>query len=68
MSRLNSGNACYHFVQNLMPCCLSSKHIETKIDRSIILFVVYMGVKLGLSHQEKAESVREHGAEKDIWP
>jgi hypothetical protein len=47
---------------------LSSKFTQTKIYRSIILSVVYMGVKLGLSHQGKAvKSVREQGAEKDIW-
>ena len=39
-SRLKSGNACYHSVQKLLPSCLLSKNINTKIDRNIILPVV----------------------------
>lgn len=35
-------------------------HTQIKIYRSIILSVVYMGVKLGLSHQGKAVRVFEN--------
>ena len=35
-SRLNSGNACYHSVQNLLLAILLSKNLEIKIYRSII--------------------------------
>ena len=36
-SRLKSGNACYHSVQNLLPSSLLSKNLKIKIYRIIIL-------------------------------
>jgi hypothetical protein len=36
-SRLKSGNACYHSVQNLLSSSLLSKNVKIKIYRSIIL-------------------------------
>ena len=42
-SRLKSGNACYHSVQNLLSSSLLSKNIKIKIHRSIILPVVMHG-------------------------
>ena len=47
-SRLKSGNACYHSVQNLLSSSLLSKNLKIKIHKTIILF--FMGVKLGLRH------------------
>jgi hypothetical protein len=47
-SRLNSGNACYHSVQNLLSSHLISKNLKIKIYRTVILPVVLLGVKLGL--------------------
>jgi hypothetical protein len=41
--RLNSGNACYHSVQNLLPSCLLSKNIKIRIYKTIILPVVLCG-------------------------
>jgi hypothetical protein len=41
--RLNSGNACYHSVQNLLSSCLLSKNINTRIYKTIILLVVLYG-------------------------
>jgi hypothetical protein len=38
--RLNSGNACYHSVQNLLSSCLLSKNIKIGIYKTIILPVV----------------------------
>jgi hypothetical protein len=35
--RLNSGNACYHSVQNLLSSRLLSKNIKIRIYRTIIL-------------------------------
>ena len=35
-SRLKSGNACYHSVQNLMSSSLLFKHVKIKIYRTII--------------------------------
>jgi hypothetical protein len=48
--RLNSGNACHHSVQNLLSSRLLSRNVKVKIYKTIILSVVCMGVKLGLSH------------------
>ena len=42
-SRLRSGNACYHSVQSLLSSRLLSKHLKTKIYRTIILPVVLYG-------------------------
>jgi hypothetical protein len=38
--RLNSGNACYHSVQNLLSSCLLSKKLKVRIYKTIILPVV----------------------------
>ena len=46
-SRLRSGNACYHSVQNLLSSRLLSKNLKITIYRTIILPVFCMGVKLG---------------------
>jgi hypothetical protein len=40
---LNSGNACYHLVQNLLSFCLLSKSIKIRIYKTIILPVVLYG-------------------------
>jgi hypothetical protein len=42
-SRLKSGNACYHSVQNLLPSRLLSKNTKTGVYRTIILPVVLYG-------------------------
>ena len=42
-SRLKSGNACYHSVQNLLSFSLLSKNLKIKIYRTIILPVVLYG-------------------------
>jgi len=42
-SRLKSGDACYHSVQNLFSSSLLSKNIKFKIYRTIILRVVLCG-------------------------
>jgi len=42
-SRLRSGNACYHLVQNLLSSRLQSKNLKFKIYRTIILPVVLYG-------------------------
>jgi hypothetical protein len=41
--RLNSGNACYHSVQNLLFSRLLSKNIKVRMYKSIILPVVLYG-------------------------
>jgi hypothetical protein len=42
-SRLNSGNACYYSVQNLLSSHLLSKNLKTKIYKTVILPVVLYG-------------------------
>jgi late competence protein required for DNA uptake (superfamily II DNA/RNA helicase) len=41
--RLNSGNACYHSVQNLLSSRLLSKNVKFRIYKNIILPVVLFG-------------------------
>jgi hypothetical protein len=42
-SRLNSGNACYHSVQNLLSSRLISKNLKIKVHTTVILPVVLYG-------------------------
>jgi len=42
-SRLKSGNASYHLVQNILSSNLLSKNLKVKIYRTIILLVVLYG-------------------------
>ena len=42
-SRLKSGNACYHSVQNLLSSRLLSKNLKIKIYRTVISPVVLYG-------------------------
>ena len=44
---LKSGNACYHSFQNLLSSSLLPEKLKIKTYRTIILPVVYMGVKFG---------------------
>jgi len=46
-SRLKSGNACYHSVQNHLSSCLLLKNRKMKICRTVILPAFCMGVRLG---------------------
>jgi hypothetical protein len=41
--RLNSGNACYHSVQNFMPSRSMSKNVNIRIYKTVILPVVLYG-------------------------
>jgi hypothetical protein len=43
--RLNSGNACYHLIQNLLPCRLLSKNIKVRIHKHIMLPVIVLWVR-----------------------
>jgi hypothetical protein len=42
-SRLNSGNAYYYLVQNLLSSCLISKNLKIKIYKTVILPLVMYG-------------------------
>ena len=43
-SRLESGNACYHSMQNLLSSIVLSKNIKIEVYRTIILPVVFAWV------------------------
>jgi hypothetical protein len=43
IKRFNSGNACYHSVQNLLSSRLLSKNLKIRIYKTIILPVVLYG-------------------------
>jgi hypothetical protein len=45
-SRLNSGNACYYSVQNLLSSRLLSKTLNIKIHKTVILPVVLYGCEI----------------------
>jgi len=47
-SRLRSGNACYHSVQNLLSSSLLSKNLKIKIYRTIIFLVLLHGCETWL--------------------
>jgi len=50
-SRLKSGNACYHSVQNLLSSSVLSKNLKIKRYTELLLFLLFcMGVKIGRSH------------------
>jgi hypothetical protein len=46
--RLNSGNAFYYSVHNLLSSRLLSKNVKTRIYKTVILLVVLCGCELGL--------------------
>jgi hypothetical protein len=52
--RLNSGNTCYHLVQNLLSSRLLSKNLTIRIYKTIILPVVVYGCEIwSLTSREK---------------
>jgi hypothetical protein len=53
LCRWNSGNACYHSVQNLLSSSLLSKNLKIKIHRSIIMPVLYGCETWSLTLREK---------------
>jgi hypothetical protein len=67
-SRLKSGNACYHSVQNLLSCSLLSKNIKIKIYRTIFLPVVLYGCEtwsLSLKEEHRMRVLRIFGPKRD---
>jgi hypothetical protein len=68
-SRLNSGNACYYSVQNLLSSRLLPKNIKIKISKTVILLVVLYGCEtwsLTLGEEHKLR-VFESSVEENIW-
>jgi hypothetical protein len=69
-SILNSDNAHYHSIQNLLLSCPLSKNIQIKICKTIILHAGFMDVKLHFSHQGKNKDhgcLRRWCAEETTW-
>ena len=68
-SRLKSGNACHHSVQNLFSSSLLPKNLKIKTYRTIILPVVLYGCKtwlLTLREEHRVNRVlRIFGSERD---
>jgi len=60
-SRLKSGNACYHSVQNLLSSSLLSKNLKVKIYRTIILPVVLYGCETWLLTLREEHRLRLFG-------
>jgi hypothetical protein len=63
--RLNSGNACYHSVQNLSSSRLLSNNLKIRIHKTVILSVVLYGYETWSLMLN--EGVWEQGAEENIW-
>jgi hypothetical protein len=42
-ARLNSGNACYHSVQNPLPCLLLSNNLKIRVHKAIIVLAFLYG-------------------------
>ena len=57
-SRLKSGNACYHSVQNLLSSSLLSKNIKIRIYRTTILSVVLYGCETWSLTMEEERRLR----------
>jgi hypothetical protein len=52
--RLNSGNVCYHLVQNLLSSSLLSKNLKVRIYKIIISLVILYGCEtLSLTLREE---------------
>ena len=61
-SRLRSGNACYHSVQNLLSSRLLSKNLKIKVYRTIILPVVLYG------HERSVRSLQQDASTIVVFP
>jgi hypothetical protein len=67
-SRLNSGNTCYHLVQNLLSSRLTSKNLKIKIYKTVIFSVVLYGCETWslTLREEHRPRVFENSVE-NIW-
>ena len=69
-SRLQSGNACYHLVQNLSSSSLLPKHIKIKILRTKILLVVLYGCEtwsLALREERRLKVFEDRVLRRIFW-
>jgi hypothetical protein len=66
--RLNSGNACYHSVQNLLSSRLLSKNVKVRTCKTLILPVVLYGCEtwsLTVRQEHKLRVLRIFGPKRD---
>jgi hypothetical protein len=66
--RLNSGNAFYHLVQNLLSSHLLSKNVKVRIYKTIILPVVLYGCEtwsLSVREKHKLRVLKIFGPKRD---
>jgi hypothetical protein len=67
-SRLNSGNACYYSVQNLLSSLLMSKNLKIKIYKTVILPVVLYGCETwSVALREEPRLMGFENSVEDIW-
>jgi hypothetical protein len=59
--RLNSGNICYHSVQNLLSSCLLFKNVKIRIHKTINLLVVLYGRETWSLTLREAHRLRTEG-------
>jgi hypothetical protein len=64
---LNSGNACYHSVQNLVSFRPLSKNLKVRIYKAITLSVVLNGCETWYYGRNIKLRCWEQGAEENIW-
>ena len=70
-SRLKSGNACYHSVQNLLSSSLLSKNLNINIYRTTILPVVLYGCEtwsLRLREERRLRVFENRVLRRIFWP
>jgi hypothetical protein len=67
--RLNSSNACYHLVQNLLFLSDAVKNLKITIYTNIVLPMVLYGCETWslTLRKEHGRGVFENGAQEDIW-
>jgi hypothetical protein len=70
-SRLHSGNACYHSVQNLLTSHLISENLKIKIHKTVILPVVLYGCEnwsLTLREEHRLRVSANMVLKRILWP
>jgi hypothetical protein len=70
-SRLKSGNACYHSVQNLLSSGLLSKNTKIRVYRTVVLPVVLYGCEtwsLTLREEQRLRVFENRVLRRIFWP
>jgi hypothetical protein len=70
-SRLNSGNACYHSVQNVLSSHLTWKKLKIKIYKTVILSVILYGCEtwsLTFREERRLRVFENRVLKRIFWP